>query len=236
MKYYLKNMCLILLSFFSIQGKINCDELLKPKVRLELASKQQKSGGALGPIMYFDNFPRNENIRISFNRPLIDNQYKKLDVVKINNDGLICIKGKKYLFYSLADAYLSFPGELINYRYEFDNGNLITEASFILQPLRFISKYGTFYVDIELKSTNPTIYEFDFFGLDDKEILSLSSITDMELVENTFEHPSRQLYMPGVINKHGGVSKVKISRKSGDYVYFQLNWGISLIERILEKL
>lgn len=232
MNNYLKFFCLALLGFVLIQGNINGDQ---PAIRIEEVSPVQKSLGMTGLVMYFDNFPRNQNIKIMHNRPSISKDFQKLDIIKINSDESIHINGKNFIFYTFGNN-IFIPGETINFQYELDNGTILAEASFIIRPLMFISKYGTFYVEVELKSINPTIYKFEFHGPVDNETLHLSSLSCLELLENDFVYHSKQLYMPGVINEYGGVANVKISRQSGDYVYFHLDWGISIMEKMLKNL
>lgn len=213
----------------------------KEEVRIIKSPPEVLEHGGDEYMMVFDDFPKNQEFIISYSRVIQKDfgKYKPLDKIKIDDQGVLTVNGKKRALHYCVSYECIAPGESIKYKYTTLDGKVIAETTFIPKPIRKKSKQGTFWIKAELTSFFPTIYEISYEGLELNEIIQSCDISGNEIMEseNWYNPKDCYLHMPGVLDKSGGVFHMqKTRRKNDDNVILSLKWGDDIIKQILKAL
>lgn len=226
--------------FIFYTGAVVAEQGKSPSVKIIKTAPDKLLQGCFENMFEFENFPKNVTFNLLLSRvfqkePL---SYKLVEQLQIDDSNLFIIKGKKYQNYAFTTQGTAF-GERFSYRFQLKNGEILAETSFIPKPIQMKSRDGTFSVEAELVLYLPTTaYLLHYAGLEEEEVVHLTSISGEELIESNqkFRPQDKYLYAPQVIGLKGGKSYVDISRVNGDRVCFTLPWGTNIIYEALKKL
>lgn len=244
MKYFKICLYSFLLAFcFCIKGVSNQNESNfsqnQASLKVRAFSPKQGENTPFDHIFVFDNFPKNKKFILSQSRlfDISSNSFKELAQLSIDENHLITdSKGYCTVFFGLiSEQYLK--GERVKFKCCYPDGKLIAETSIVISPLHFKSKNGTFFVNAELHSLNPTNYELTYTGIKDGEVVHFRSNSGKETLEQNIRFSSNMGYgySPDIIGEKGGKSSIKVQRSSEDAVEFDLSWGSVLLGDFLKN-
>lgn len=105
-----------------------------------------------------------------------------------------------------------------------------------LVPNRIFVKSSVDNAQIEATLTleSPVTYNLDLQGFAEKELV-LKSVSYHEVLESKFPISEKALsaYMPGVIGKKGGISRLSFTRPTGEVLKLELPWGVEWLKYFL---
>jgi hypothetical protein len=235
---FLNFLSIIAIFTFSFLHGLEGAQKNEPTVSIFPAPPELLALGSAEHIVYFENFPKSKLFRVSFARKFQKNPdtYKNSNRLKIEKDWIEVDERTKVKFYALSSTGFA-EGERIKYQFRDLAGKLIAETSYVPKPIRHKSDQGTFYLNIELESFEPTLYSYTLEGIKDGEKLNVKSLSGSETINNDEIYHSKSIhgYMPGIVGKSGGKSFLEITRESGDKVSIDLFWGKQLLREIKKQ-
>jgi hypothetical protein len=228
-------------NFFIIALSFICSQIsllhAKPEVMIEKASQELLELGSADYVFHFNNFPKNQDFIISYSRVIQRDfqKYKNTDRLMIDDQDLIHVNGiSKAYFYTDLSSKVIAPGERIKLRMSLPNGTILTETSIIPKPICKKSNNGTFFMEAELTSIYPTIYEFSFKGLDKDEKIHMFSIagSGAEFIDTHYVYKPQDvmMFLPGILGESGGTTAVEITRSTKDRVILQIKWDDEIVK------
>ncbi len=155
---------------------------------------------------------------------------KRLLLKKTN--ALPVLKVTKGVDSTVAVSSLGFtPGVPVTYTFEHSEKALKEEITFVPNRLFVKSSIDNALIEATLTLESPVTYDLDLEGFG-KEELTLKSISYDEVLESKFpiNEKSMTMYMPGVIGKKGGISRLSFTRPSGEVLKLELPWGLEWLK------
>jgi hypothetical protein len=127
------------------------------------------------------------------------------------------------------------PGEPVKFTFKDSKHRLNEEITIIPNPIYVVSAADNARIEAKLSELSPVIYNIVFEGFGKDEDLLYKASSYDEHVESKFQCNNNMLvmYMPGVINKTGGIAKLSITRSSGEILALELPWGMEWIKYFL---
>jgi hypothetical protein len=174
--------------------------------------------GHLKTFLFLRNFPVNQDITCSFKRHILKKQTTSSFSMK-DKGNCICHSSRGFL-----------PGERVTYSFTIGKNGLKKEVSFIANPIIVKSQVDQSYIEAELVSLKPAIYQFKFIGFKDNEVMKCISISGSEEIKDSFKISDFMLLVsPDIKGKISGISKTIFIRDSGEKFLISLPWGSDLI-------
>lgn len=203
----------------------------KPTATIVKTGTEMQQQGCFAYHFVFDDFPVNRKIDMLLQRILQPERdhFKSVHTLKIDSKGNIQVDGQSKSSVFGIDPIEFVSGERVTYRFQ-DGDEVLCEASCIPRPLTALSKEGTFTMEGELLTADLTVWQLKFQGIEEKEPLSLISMSCGEVLVRQCEYRSHDIHtlLPAVIGVDGGFDEVSVRRANGDQALLVLPWGTQL--------
>lgn len=149
---------------------------------------------------------------------LLSKETKKLPVLKVTKgvDSMAVVSSLGYT-----------PGVPVTYTFEHSEKGLKEEITFVPNRIFVKSSVDNAQIEAKLISESPAMYDLELEGFGD-EALTLRSVSYDEVLESKFpiKEKTISMYLPGVIGKKGGISRLSFTRPSGEVLKLELPWGL----------
>jgi hypothetical protein len=152
-----------------------------------------------------ENFPVHREIMVSTHRVHQEDPriFTNGETICLDDQGIIEVdKRVKTRIYGL-DPMGFAPGERVKYRFE-GHDQRLCEVSYIPKPVAAISMKGTFTMEAELLAIGHTTWRLRFHGIEEGEVLFLTSNSCGEIMTSEVPYRSCDIYIHTVARCHRG--------------------------------
>lgn len=178
-------------------------------------------------------FPLDEEIILSFKRPLLDDkkgEFVPSERFKIGDDGRI-IKENKQIVDSLIISSAGYmPGERVGLLFQTTDKKFKHEMTLTPNPVVIYNKARGLSVRAELTSVNPTTYQLSLTGVPATSEVSIRCTGSADPYEKTFAYNEEEpiILTPGSQGRKGGVILTTIRAQNRGVLKVRLPWGSKL--------
>lgn len=250
---------LIVLAYFftPLKTLATTKEVITLPVPMVLYFRNKEVTSPSDVIMVVTSLPRNEEFKISYDRPLIGQDLYRESTIRTDLEGKILISkdGKKHRLHNYNElieeekrsdsklpAFIAnnlidvprtsfLPGEKVTPKFHTETKLLISDISFIPNRLFASTEHVELVFEAILISLKPTIYSIEAQGLKENEnfIVRYGSNTTNTKEEKITYKPGMFLAIrPDIAEEDGGVTPLSIIAREQAFT-IQLPWGKKLL-------
>lgn len=126
------------------------------------------------------------------------------------------------------------PAEPVTLMFKDSKNKLDKKISVVPNPLYVKSPVDYAVVEVALCQLYPVSYNVELKGFKKGEELLIKSTSYDESWEHRHKvDEAKFIYMPGVVDKKGGVARLEIIRPSGEVLSLELPWGLEWLKYML---
>ncbi len=209
------------------------------RVKIVQAPKSITEGAPDTSLFVFEDFKKNQELTVWFRRAIQPDptHYQMEGKFKLNEEGHLTIDPKKGIYLLPPPCFYAL-GEVSYWTFLNQENQKVAEITYNPRPFYQLSKQGTFTVKALLLTGDPTIYQLIIEGFD------LNEAYDFYTLINQTARDYKRIYKPNNIitvcleekGKEGGVSYVRLTRKTGDSITLKLNWGKAILKEMAQEM
>jgi len=142
--------------------------------------------------------------------------------------------GDKSKYYWTVYSIGYYPGEPVSFTFEDKRKKISKKVTVVPNRLYAESPFDHAVIEAQiLQMSLPFTYKIEFKGFAENEKLLLESSSYDEEIRHEFPNPGVITFMPGVVEKLGGIAQFCIQRPSGEKLKLELPWGVEMIKYII---
>lgn len=126
------------------------------------------------------------------------------------------------------------PGIPVTFTFSEVDKGIKEKITLIPNRLMVKSTHDDAFIEVKLVEPNPANYRITFEGFKKDEEITFRSTSYDEKLESKYQISDNfaYLYMPGVVNKLGGIARLSFTRMNGEDLKLEVPWGMEWLKYI----